>query len=194
MGKFMRHTLCSFFFNDTATTEIYTLSLHDALPIWRSWHSSLASPLRSYSGWPARTPNARSEEHTSELQSHSDLVCRLLLEKKKIRNYEQSHRKNQKIKLHVSLSGNLSDKPQHCMILCFLYFFFLMIRRPPRSTLFPYTTLFRSSARRTRPRALGRQHRRPRFPTARSEEHTSELQSHSDLVCRLLLEKKKTKR
>src|SRR6266571_6968842 len=68
-------------------------------------------------------------------------------------------------------------------------FFFLMIRRPPRSTLFPYTTLFRS------PRAAaGLAHglrwvRRPR--ARRSEEHTSELQSHVNLVCRLLLEKKK---
>src|SRR5476649_2995112 len=72
---------------------------------------------------------------------------------------------------------------------CILFFFFLMIRRPPRSTLFPYTTLFRSSQgadvrrRRAHP-VLGR-------AWGRSEEHTSELQSHSDLVCRLLLEKKK---
>src|SRR3972149_7845228 len=69
------------------------------------------------------------------------------------------------------------------------FFFFLMIRRPPRSTLFPYTTLFRS-----------RVHHRPvhldfhpprRLAEERSEEHTSELQSQSNLVCRLLLEKKK---
>src|SRR5260370_31741697 len=66
-----------------------------------------------------------------------------------------------------------------------------MIRRPPRSTLFPYTTLFRSptTIRRFTRRAPG-QWRRP--PRARSEEHTSELQSHLNLVCRLLLEKKKT--
>src|SRR6266403_4203542 len=68
-------------------------------------------------------------------------------------------------------------------------FFFLMIRRPPRSTLFPYTTLFRSN-RPTRWRS-----RWPRWSSAwrpiRSEEHTSELQSRRDLVCRLLLEKKK---
>src|SRR5206468_7637461 len=68
-----------------------------------------------------------------------------------------------------------------------------MIRRPPRSTLFPYTTLFRSvlHARWSSdpPFALGRAPRPPR--TRRSEEHTSELQSRSDLVCRLLLEKKK---
>src|ERR1041384_5843200 len=92
----------SFFFNDTATTEIYTLSLHDALPILLFFNvhalggylevvsaGLLAFVLLVY----------RSEEHTSELQSLAYLLCRL---------------------------------------------FFLMIRRPPRSTLFPYTTLFRS--------------------------------------------------
>src|SRR5471032_3533802 len=71
----------------------------------------------------------------------------------------------------------------------FLFFFFLMIRRPPRSTLFPYTTLFRSSPSRT---FTGRLCCATRSrPLGRSEEHTSELQSHHDLVCRLLLEKKK---
>src|SRR2546430_5795032 len=68
-----------------------------------------------------------------------------------------------------------------------------MIRRPPRSTLFPYTTLFRSCAPgRERPGRLGTAHlpRAPPPPVARSEEHTSELQSQSNLVCRLLLEKK----
>src|SRR5438132_7920261 len=70
--------------------------------------------------------------------------------------------------------------------------FFLMIRRPPRSTLFPYTTLFRSAPQGRRGGQLGRQDDcRHRQAAARSEEHTSELQSHSDLVCRLLLEKKK---
>src|SRR5438034_8111022 len=86
------------------------------------------------------------------------------------------------------------------------FLFFLLIRRPPRSTLFPYTTLFRSqhqSTPRCPPDPLSaRAKRMPRHvriaeapascPSAqRSEEHTSELQSHSDLVCRLLLEKKK---
>src|SRR3712207_7632791 len=87
----------SFFFNDTATTEIYTLSLHDALPICRSSRApSGATPTLPTSGcvprrrcarW--RCPGAgprgwsRSEEHTSELQSRQYLVCRLLLEKKK---------------------------------------------------------------------------------------------------------------
>src|SRR2546430_9294622 len=73
------------------------------------------------------------------------------------------------------------------------FFFFLMIRRPPRSTLFPYTTLFRSPSRPQRREWDGYP---PRAGSAksfarRSEEHTSELQSQSNLVCRLLLEKKK---
>src|SRR2546423_15523808 len=87
------------------------------------------------------------------------------------------------------------------LIVSFLFFFFLMIRRPPRSTLFPYTTLFRSppTPRRRRPlpssspavpsRGAARRSSRP--ARERSEEHTSELQSLAYLVCRLLLEKKK---
>src|SRR5437899_6403856 len=76
-----------------------------------------------------------------------------------------------------------------------LPFFFLMIRRPPRSTLFPYTTLFRSTPPCIRRRRAVPTPPNPRAPTAprrrRSEEHTSELQSLRHLVCRLLLEKKK---
>src|SRR2546430_17165486 len=92
-----------FFFNDTATTEIYTLSLHDALPIYgerrhRHRHAEQVPPLvgapaseqqdrGAQQGQrdekPGRGLDARSEEHTSELQSQSNLVCRLLLEKKK---------------------------------------------------------------------------------------------------------------
>src|SRR2546426_4814872 len=76
------------------------------------------------------------------------------------------------------------------------YFFFLMIRRPPRSTLFPYTTLFRSSSALEKDAAssttlFGRRISHRSSPMARSEEHTSELQSPCNLVCRLLLEKKK---
>src|SRR5438034_4689560 len=87
----------------------------------------------------------------------------------------------------------------HLSYLFFYFFFFLMIRRPPRSTLFPYTTLFRSSPITASGPvawtsvalaiACGLSTRTP--SSSRSEEHTSELQSHSDLVCRLLLEKKK---
>src|SRR5260221_12336104 len=69
-----------FFFNDTATTEIYTLSLHDALPIWLNAIAFIGAA--QFTGWLGQR-FGRSEEHTSELQSHSDLVCRLLLEKKK---------------------------------------------------------------------------------------------------------------
>src|SRR5256885_15238274 len=93
----------------------------------------------------------------------------------------------------------------YCSVLFvfFLFFFFLMIRRPPRSTLFPYTTLFRSGGSRS---GSGGPKRRlpgcrrwsrsstPRMALrTRSEEHTSELQSPCNLVCRLLLEKKKKK-
>src|SRR6266704_7171446 len=67
-----------FFFNDTATTEIYTLSLHDALPI-----SAMATSMWQPCPVASRRRKPRSEEHTSELQSRFDLVCRLLLEKKK---------------------------------------------------------------------------------------------------------------
>src|SRR2546430_8444953 len=72
-----------FFFNDTATTEIYTLSLHDALPIYADARSYFKEDTgKLLVGW--FEPRAkRSEEHTSELQSQSNLVCRLLLEKKK---------------------------------------------------------------------------------------------------------------
>src|SRR2546427_6125661 len=94
---------CLFFFNDTATTEIYTLSLHDALPIWfvaqlgcaESWTATPSGFCprrkmpRSVFVWVVQSTagsrkfaEKRSEEHTSELQSQSNLVCRLLLEKK----------------------------------------------------------------------------------------------------------------
>src|ERR1041385_7575146 len=106
----MRSGVLYFFFNDTATTEIYTLSLHDALPIW--WLTWLSIP--SWSDAASTCARPRSEEHTSELQSRLHLVCRLLLEK-----------------------NRQTCGPVSCI-------FFLMIRRPPRSTLFPYTTLFRS--------------------------------------------------
>src|SRR5690349_23101398 len=89
------HDPVFFFFNDTATTEIYTLSLHDALPIWgqlagqrrvdrvelRLGAGQIPGRERQDTVVPGEPP--RSEEHTSELQSRRDLVCRLLLEKKK---------------------------------------------------------------------------------------------------------------
>src|SRR6266566_10165937 len=94
MKLFVLDLLVVFFFNDTATTEIYTLSLHDALPIFRKWR-------RRGRGWASHTwllgSAPRSEEHTSELQSPCKLVCRLLLEKKKkymlchLRYQQQQH-------------------------------------------------------------------------------------------------------
>src|SRR5439155_27294944 len=101
---------------------------------------------------------------------------------------------------------SISATPQRCLKqLCsftslghlrYFCFFFLMIRRPPRSTLFPYTTLFRSSTRSaglpTHARPT-RRRSRSGGTSKRSEEHTSELQSRGHLVCRLLLEKKKKK-
>src|SRR5256885_15732441 len=81
--RLTRLWLCSlfFFFNDTATTEIYTLSLHDALPI--SLIVEMTQGTRRCLGARFIVENDRSEEHTSELQSPCNLVCRLLLEKKK---------------------------------------------------------------------------------------------------------------
>src|SRR5215813_15332537 len=88
-----------FFFNDTATTEIYTLSLHDALPI-------STGQLQPSSRWqsaeqpssPVVSPSSRSEEHTSELQSRPHLVCRLLLEKKNTNAYPHYSLKKKKHK------------------------------------------------------------------------------------------------
>src|SRR5690349_24686670 len=104
----MIHALCSFvvflfsfffFFNDTATTEIYTLSLHDALPIFQNFTGLPGtveySPVDTDVFRPRTSPSAerkplRSEEYTSELQSRRDLVCRLLLEKKKNKNKQNT--------------------------------------------------------------------------------------------------------
>src|SRR6266496_3756492 len=139
--------------------------------------------------------HARSEEHTSELQSRRDLVCRLLLEKKKRHRVDDplADRKHGRPMSRRDLDlGRLLPNPRdlhrHLRRPLFL-FFFLMIRRPPRSTLFPYTTLFRSRLVATSSTSAS-SWSCSWSPTARSEEHTSELQSRRDIVCRLLLEKK----
>src|ERR1039457_3030367 len=96
----------------------------------------------------------RSEEHTSELQSPCNLVCRLLLEKKKTKTSTHRQTTNEHTSsappTHVAAArspdmrvGAAVRPRSHCLFFLF-FFFFLMIRRPPRSTLFPYTTLFRS--------------------------------------------------
>src|SRR5450432_15407 len=133
-----------FFFNDTATTEIYTLSLHDALPIFLYGNVPLTLFYNFCSCFHFLS---RSEEHTSELQSRSDLVCRLLLEKKK--NQRDKERRVE----HMGWPGTPllagywessgSGTRSVIRLVPLLGLFFLMIRRPPRSTLFPYTTLFR---------------------------------------------------
>src|SRR6266702_8729270 len=82
----MLRQIIFFFFNDTATTEIYTLSLHDALPIYLADHAArvgLLADIAQHRRCGAAGLQDRSEEHTSELQSRGHLVCRLLLEKKK---------------------------------------------------------------------------------------------------------------
>src|SRR6266496_6486005 len=88
--------LCFFFFNDTATTEIYTLSLHDALPIRAACEATEFARLPVDAQAMRSKPSsraARSEEHTSELQSRRDLVCRLLLEKKKKKTTKKKQKK-----------------------------------------------------------------------------------------------------
>src|SRR5476651_1803756 len=100
-----------------------------------------------------------------------------------------------KFRLNSEITCNYHVNPLHfpmSSFVLFTFFFFLMIRRPPRSTLFPYTTLFRSAASGESACLLGRATRAGRL-RGRSEEHTSELQSRQYLVCRLLLEKKKKK-
>src|SRR6476620_63798 len=125
-----------FFCNDTATTEIYTLSLHDALPIFSSPTRRTCRPGSAQCS--RTTTPSRSEEHTSELQSRQYLVCRLLLEKKK--HVLPERRPTALINGMVGLirANTRVTEPAPST------FFFLMIRRPPRSTLFPYTTLLRS--------------------------------------------------
>src|SRR5471030_906487 len=140
----------------------------------------MPAPLRAIV---RRSRPTRSEEHTSELQSLRHLVCRLLLEKKKKR-CEAPRDAGDLLAFERVLRRVLASVAD--------FFFFLMIRRPPRSTLFPYTTLFRSGRlgrKGRRAHGMPRAQRRRRHP--RSEEHTSELQSLRHLVCRLLLEKKK---
>src|SRR5260363_414296 len=148
----------------------------------------------------------RSEEHTSELQSPDHLVCRLLLEKKQRKQIPRPY--NNTNTLQAARGNIIESKPFHLYPNSFwpfanlsppcshhsALFLFVMIRRPPRSTLFPYTTLFRSvpEVLRAKIKVFTELYRKTREleHLNRSEEHTSELQSPDHLVCRLLLEKK----
>ena len=116
-----RALLCFFFFNDTATTEIYTLSLHDALPISGSksenlrlsvWSGVTAARVQLQAGTGNVAPYARSEEHTSELQSQAYLVCRLLLEKKK--NTNLPHIADTRSAIHTTCEDNC---PPSCRVI-----------------------------------------------------------------------------
>src|SRR5476649_1006778 len=181
-----------FFVNYSATTEIYTLSLHDALPIssrapsGSSEMSSRASVCRGASGCSRDRKSTRL--NSSHTVSSYDVFC---LKKKKVWTDDEELAAGELVEVHAvseAIASKAIANPRNVTLL-----FFLMIRRPPRSTLFPYTTLFRSGefSPAARGEQIGRQTRRKRRRSRRSEEHTSELQSHSDLVCRLLLEKKK---
>src|SRR5450432_2469545 len=118
--------------------------------LFRSWLMPMGPSIAAAPGaWVATLASIRSEEHTSELQSRSDLVCRLLLEKKKIHDERKAVEINQK---HVAVFRSIKLWRFANPIEYFLNrrdefttqgFFFLIIRRPPLSTLFPYTTLFR---------------------------------------------------
>src|ERR1041385_6012726 len=140
---------CFFFFNDTATTEIYTLSLHDALPIC----GAVPSADRHSRTTPPAPSACRSEEHTSELQSRLHLVCRLLLEKKnKIVHHGEPttcrHLPPPK-KLHAARGRSGRDRV--CTSLAttgssrlstLFSFVFLKTRPPPISPPFPYPPPF----------------------------------------------------
>src|SRR5574341_768015 len=177
MDVFFNYLVCFFFFNDTATTEIYTLSLHDALPIC----------VGVLVGRPAEALQVdldlfacpKDRKSTRLNSSHQLISYAVFCLKKKAdpRSAGPQDRVGRG-------AGGLRPCPR-------ALFFFLMIRRPPRSTLFPYTTLFRSGDR-VRHREPACQSTERSALGKRSEEHTSELQSPTNLVCRLLLEKKKT--
>src|SRR5688572_25864302 len=149
-----------FFFTHTTTTKIYTLSLHDALPIFELGGKVMDTAM-IYGTSEAvigdisqqlSIRDKRSEEHTSELQSQSNLVCRLLLEKKKTEDQRIEQRED--LVDGGQHEGQRHEAPVVLYVVCqYLHvymlpecLFFLLIPRPPRSTLFPYTTLFRSSS------------------------------------------------
>src|SRR6266487_7110311 len=121
--------------------SIDRLVISDRAHLIMPWHPILDKLEEEQRG------DDRSEEHTSELQSPVHLVCRLLLEKKKQKTGVSADSAQQDIPLHEREPQVLHSSAAHFPR--FLsFFFFLMIRRPPRSTLFPYTTLFRSPPRR----------------------------------------------
>src|SRR3954468_19955127 len=193
-----------FFFNDTATTEIYTLSLHDALPIFERECAHRSAHME---GAAARlvVRNVRSEEHTSELQSRRDLVCRLLLEKK---NRAPRRRPGAIASAHparpppaapVRAAGQ--GLAPHCAPLgwgsvCAYPFSFFFFNDPATPEIYPLSLHDALPISSSATKHVGNAAPSSTVPIpsmssslARSEEHTSELQSRRDVVCRLLLEK-----
>src|SRR5579875_1003618 len=184
-----------FFFNDTATTEIYTLSLHDALPICRpiSWQ-----PPRPGS---ARKPRSSSTDRKSTRLNSSHTVISyavFCLKKKKNASCRPPPRRNTNRTRRDSIRSPVHPRRFYARrsarpLAFFLFFFFN--DRPPTEiyTLSLHDALPIFSTRRPASAITAAARRRPmpapRRRSPRSEEHTSELQSHSDLVCRLLLEK-----
>src|SRR5579859_7738474 len=143
--------------------------------------------------WLLQTDRKSTRLNSSHSQISYAVFC---LKKKNIKmeNVDETIKMMRDFAKRLLKAVNIPASPMSPMRSLNVCFFFLMIRRPPRSTLFPYTTLFRSG----RPRAgrpAGERGLREvrRGARVRSEEHTSELQSQSNLVCRLLLEKKKKK-
>src|SRR6266481_2361398 len=152
---FLNRTFCAslflFFFNDPATTEIYTLSLHDALPIWPPLPASCSPPRR----WSPKSRRRRPDRKSTRLNSsHSSISYAVFCLKKK--NHDGDSQISDADCLIRLDNFRTSRRPWTTMILTFSpstsrprkaatrqCIFFLMIRRPPRSTLFPYTTLFR---------------------------------------------------
>src|SRR6266446_8408906 len=114
-----------FFFNDTATTEIYTLSLHDALPILGQLRLRLLGHLEMVFQRRQRLAGPRSEEHTSELQSPCNLVCRLLLVKKNSTGLESNrlphclHRRETIYRLHTSRTYQQNNRSHECLLRAF---------------------------------------------------------------------------
>src|SRR5215813_8502704 len=179
---FLFFFLFFFFFNDTATTEIYTLSLHDALPIF-------AGLRRRHAGHHPGDPRGgrqRSEEHTSELQSRPHLVCRLLLEKKKPPDVNTMIN-GIRFWMVSSMARVIYSSTTESI------FFFNDTATNEIYTLSLHDALPISRRNPATVRSLlaigGRMIREELVFVARSEEHTSELQSRPHLVCRLLLEK-----
>src|SRR6266571_4138542 len=188
-----------FFFNDTATTEIYTLSLHDALPISKRPRSCSAR----WAAWSCWT-KTRSEEHTSELQSHVNLVCRLLLEKKKKKTDDKRYAKAHTdfttaldvlvvhvLQIRVSLFFSVLMGYYHGYDV--LFFFFNDTATTEIYTLSLHDALPISDARDPAAPARGSGHRRVDCAHRRSEEHTSELSHMSISYAVFCLKKNKKK-